>query len=591
MTGRRRVRSHPRGHPRRLRWLVLAGAVAIAGWGGFVAWSLVLFHSEIEAGRDAVRTVQGLQIDHLIDGTGNETLTEAHDRFAAASDRLDHPLMRPARLLPWAGRQLRSITALATSARDATDMADNALVGIADAVGDGLPAGPGRPAALGEVASVAGDLLRGFEGLDLGPEHALIGRLNDARTEFGREIDELTVRLETLVAVTDGLSGLLEGPHRYLVFAANNAQMQNGQGMFLDYGILETAGGELNLSEFRSVPDLPNPTAPVALDPDIAAAWPWMDPNRDWRHLGTTARFPATAATAQALWTAVGQPPVDGVISIDAVALRSLLTLAGPVDVAGRTIDAESVESYLLHDQYVEYFGSGPTTEAAQLAREDRLRSVANATLDAIDGTSSLDLAALAPVAETLQNRHLMAWSSIAAQQRAFEAAGIDGSVPADGLLVSVVNRGANKLDWFLDVTADVGVEASSEGDQVTVTVLVHNAVDPAIEPAYIAGPYDHGLAAGQYLGVVTATIPGAATNVTVERGEVVVAGDDGDSILYGARVVVDPGGDATVVFRFEMRPGDLEHLVLQPSGRVHRVEWLIDGQPATDPNVSLASP
>ena len=54
------------------------------------------------------------------------------------------------------------------------------------------------------------------------------------------------------------------------------------------------------------MPDLPSPATPVPLDPDIAAAWPWLDPNDDWRHLGTTARFPVTAATAQSLWTAIG---------------------------------------------------------------------------------------------------------------------------------------------------------------------------------------------------------------------------------------------------------------------------------------------
>ena len=325
--------------------------------------------------------------------------------------------------------------------------------------------------------------------------------------------------------------------------------------MFLDYATLETAHGELELSEFRPVFDLPNPAVPVGLDPDIAAAWPWLDPNLDWLHLGTTARFPVTAATAQRLWTAIGQAPVDGVISVDAVALRSLVELTGHVEVDGRTIDASSVEAYLLHEQYTEFFGTGSTTEQGQQAREDRLQAVAEAAFRVIDGGADTpdDLAALAPVAEVLQQRHLLAWSSIPSQQAAFDAAGIDGSVPADGLLVSVVNRSAAKLDWFLDVSADVHV---GPADQVTVTVRLRNRVDPAIEPTYVTGPYEDGLTAGQYLGVVTASIPGSATGITVEGGPVVAAGTDGDSTLYGVRVLVAPGGEATVAFRFEVDPG-----------------------------------
>jgi hypothetical protein len=558
----------------RRRTTILVAAIVLLAWSGYVGWSLLRAHADIEAGRDLVRGVQVLTPSELLDDGADAQLAAANDRFAAAVHRLGNPIVAPARLLPWAGRQLRSTTAMAVSARDATGLTRTAVDRIADAVGAGVPAGAERPAALHEVAAAAGDLRDGLAELDLGPDRALIGKLAEARAEFTREIDDLTSRLDSLATVTTGLADSLDGPHRYLVLAANNAQMQNGQGMFLEYALLETDHGEVRLSEFDKVSELPLPATPVELDSDIAAAWPWMDPNDDWRHLGTTARFPSTAATAQRMWAAIGRPPVDGVLSVDVVALRALLTLTGPVTVDGRTIDAGSAEAYLLHDQYTEFFGTGPTTAPAGAARDDRERAVARAALDAVSGGVPLDLSALSSVGATLAQRHLMAWSSVPEQQAAFEAAGIDGSVPDDGLLVSVVNRSGNKLDWFLDVATTVDVESTADADTVTLTVTLHNAVDPALEPRYVAGPYADGLAAGQYLGVVTATLPGTASDVTVDGGPVVVAGRDGPSLLYGARVLVDPGGDATVVFRFAVGPGEMAGVALEPSGRAREVAW-----------------
>ena len=154
-------------------------------------------------------------MQQLLDDDVEDPLAVAEERFGSGAARLAHPLLAPARLLPWIGRQLRSATALATSARDATGMARSAIVRIDDAVGDGVPAGADRPAVLADVAATATRLRDGLAGLDLGPDDALAGALTAARTEFEHEIDDLTGRLDTLIAVASGVGDLLEGPHRY----------------------------------------------------------------------------------------------------------------------------------------------------------------------------------------------------------------------------------------------------------------------------------------------------------------------------------------------------------------------------------------
>src|SRR5688500_2326475 len=144
-------------------------------------------------------------MQQFVDGQANDGLATAEQRFASAAGRLRHPALWPTRWLPWAGRQLRSVTALTTAAQDGTRLARSAIVAFDDAVGDGVPAGADRLAVLADVAVTAAELRDGLERLDLGPETALIGRLAAARTEFEREIDELTTRLDTLVDVGTGV--------------------------------------------------------------------------------------------------------------------------------------------------------------------------------------------------------------------------------------------------------------------------------------------------------------------------------------------------------------------------------------------------
>ena len=64
----------------------------------------------------------------------------------------------------------------------------------------------------------------------------------------------------------------------------------------------------MDLGPMESIAPDPELLAPVPLDQDLADRWGWLDPNDDLRHLGLSARFPVTAATASQLWAALGNP-------------------------------------------------------------------------------------------------------------------------------------------------------------------------------------------------------------------------------------------------------------------------------------------
>src|SRR5207247_1833460 len=152
---------------------------------------------------------------------------------------------------------------------------------------------------------------------------------------------QLLSTLARAVTSTRGLATFLEGPSRYLVLAANNAEMRAGSGTVLSAGVLTARDGRLSLGEFQPTGDLRLPGDGVALPKDLRARWGWLHPGREWRNLAASPRFDVTGEVATRMWRAAGGKPVEGVLVVDVEALASVLRAVGPVDVGGERIDAD----------------------------------------------------------------------------------------------------------------------------------------------------------------------------------------------------------------------------------------------------------
>ena len=317
--------------------------------------------SDASDARDDLRALRTeLDAESLLEGDGIEELEASSARFDEIGDRLQSPLLAPVRWLPVAGRQLSAAThqadAAATGLQAAADLGGELEV----LVDRGLGSGPARVATLREVAATVDRSRPTFADLDLGPGDALVAPLADARLEIEEALTEVVDGLDRTVASSTGFADFFEGPSDYLLLAANNAQMQNGQGMFLSAGILHVEDGRMDLGPMESLekpPELAMP--PVELDADLEARWGWLNPNDDLRHLGLSHRFPVTAATASELWAALGHPPVDGVVAVDPHMLKAILEATGPVATPDGERGSDEVLAYLLHDQYQGYLSGG----------------------------------------------------------------------------------------------------------------------------------------------------------------------------------------------------------------------------------------
>lgn len=557
----------------------MAMLVLLGLWGLAAAVLARGAQTDLQAGLEAARQAEDTAAPtELADGPTLQLLEEAQRRFTRGHDRLRSRLLVPARFVPVLGRQLRSAQALSAAARDLSATGVE-LVGEAQrALEQPADTGPRRVALVRRIGELAARGERRLAAVDLGPDQALIGRLATSRAELADAVARVRAALQTGQVVATGLADLLAGPNRYLILAGNNAEMRAGSGMFLSVGELSFAGGELRLGEFRAAGDLAIDPPPPITDEDLSARWGWLEPNDEWRNLAATPRFDVTAELASRMWPASGGGPVDGVLALDPLALRAVLAATGPVEVGGEQVTAEGVVDLLLHDQYQ---GIDSIENQDQADRREQLGLIAGRALGALQG-GGWDVFGLADgLAEAARGRHLLAWSPKPEQQATWAAAGVEGRLGRDSLALSVLNRGGNKLDHFLEVSAEAAIVANPPGGEPGATATIEVTLDndtPEGESRYIAGPHpDVAAEPGEYVGIVALNVPGFAFGVTADAepsaGPPASAGRDGPTNVLAMPVRVKRGTTATVTFRFRLAETHGQ-LTVEPSGRVPAVEW-----------------
>lgn len=554
---------------RRVFWGLL---IALA-WAAAAA-ALVL--SSVAEARRGERQLQALERDLSVkslfeDRTLNQ-LEESNATFRRAHRLASNPVTVPGRILPVIGRQLKSLSALTDSATSATSIAAETLKEARVLFEGADPsAADGRLRLLHELADLTSRAQIQLDDLDLGPPAALFTPLAEAREQIDASVGKAGDFLNRVNALSDGLAGFLEGPRRYLVAAANNAEMRAGSGMFLTWGLLETKDGEFTTSEF-SLPDTLPPGLNVPMDPDIADRWGWTEPNREWRNLGLSPRFEANAEIAAHMWEASGRGAVDGMFAVDVRALRGLLDAVGAVEIEGEQITAQNAERILLHDQYV----GVPSDSESQAARKERIGRIAVAAVKRLNEGHWDPMALLTKMAGVAQGRHLLAWSRRADEQAGWHAARLDGGLGPNSLLVAVNNRGGNKLDQFLDVTAELAFEKKAEGTEVTLSLEMENTVTPK-EPSYVLGADPpRGPGRGVYSGILAVNIPGYAVDARIAQDPpLAVAGPDGPTLVIGQAVEIPPGRSMTAVVEFFL-PAGAREILIEPSARIPRIRWRV---------------
>lgn len=258
---------------------------------------------------------------------------------------------RVAEAFPWARRQYTAARTLVEIGLDGSVAGSELAAALLEAsstpspaasatVGSPLTAGRAHIdaalVALGEVADLASRLQEG--GLD----PRLAGQVRSVKDAL-REVAPFLRRSAALLPLE---RYLLSSQHRLLVVSQDSAELRPTGGFVGSYGILDVGPEGFRLEKYADVYTIPDPPGRVPPPPgaDMTKDLRFHDANW-WLDFPTSARMMLT------LWRGAGQPPVDGVIAIDIVAVRDLLRVLGPVRVPSysETFTAQNLLERLLY--------------------------------------------------------------------------------------------------------------------------------------------------------------------------------------------------------------------------------------------------
>jgi hypothetical protein len=341
-----------------------------------------------------------------------------------------------------------------------------------------------------------------------------------------------------------------DGQRRYLFMFQNNAEVRATGGVPGAFATLTADDGRLRLGPQGDAVTLRNFTQPpTPVTPEEKQLF-GLGLGTFRQDVNFTPDFPRSAELIAGMYRARTGRSVDGVVSVDPVALSYLLEGTGPVKtVRGQTLTSDSAVRVLLSQVYADI----PDPE-----RQDVFfNGVARSVFDAVSTGQGSPRTVLQNLTRAASQRRLLVWSARPEEQRLLDPTALAGrleTTATDAPQIGVYFNAARayKLDYYLDYEASVQSMSCVRGRQrLKVTVNFASRVPRAFGrlPAYVAPPVSQ---FGRGTIVVTVylfapvggtvrglAIDGVKQTFTMERlhGRPVVA----------RTVTVDPGGHTSL--------------------------------------------
>lgn len=381
-----------------------------------------------------------------------------------------------------------------------------------------------------------------------GPVRSLQGSVAGARTAAG-----------AADAAGDLMPSMLggDGTRRYLLLIQNNAEARSLGGIPGSFAIITARDGEITMGRQGSAVDIRQRPDPVleptdgerAVFPDTLA--------RDIRNVTFSPDFDRAAPIAAALAEEALDVELDGVVSVDPVALSSLLVGLGPVQLEdGVQLTAENAVAELLNGTYRRY----PIDVGAQ---DETFTDAARRIFDRfVSGLGNVQAVLESLVTSSRENRVLL-WSADPAEQDRIEETGIAGLPPGgrDTPHVGVYLNDATgaKMQFYLQSTSVLTTRECDDDRQTMDVVTTLRSTAPASDLSPSITGLNPAVEAGdQQLNVRVVSPPdGSVTDLEIdgERRDVVGGDLDGRDVAI-VPVLLGPGESVTVRTTVVSGPG-----------------------------------
>lgn len=579
--GRRRVTrtsGAPRGDGRRRRPIVVAMAVTVLVAALLGAATVAATASAIKSELDAaVRLVPALKDDLAANRPSEaaDSVEQLRAHTAAAKGSAESPLWTLASSLPGVGQNFSAISEVARSADDVTNLGLAPLVKVFNALdwNSLIPSESGTSfepftKAAPSVSSAAhavrlsAERLGGIDASNLLPQVA--GPLTQAR----EELNGVTKTLDSAADAAHLAPQMLgsRGPRNYLLIIQNNAEARASGGIPGALAEVSLDSGKMTLGAQDSAGGLGvmSPVIPVDLQQTQIYTGRL---GKFMQDVNLTPDFPTAASTAQSMWERKTGKRVDGVISVDPIALSYILQATGPVTLTNPNlalIAAGQLPLELTGQNVVQTLLSDVYSKIEEPKLQDiYFAGVAQEIFKALSDGRGDAASLVAGVARGAEEGRILLWSGRVQEQEVLATYSISGSVAGRSVAPAqfgvYFNDGTGaKMDYYVKRTVQLVKECARDGyEETSVRVTSTNTAPGGAAtslPAYVTGNGNFGVPAGS---VQTNIVAYGPVQAIIEKAKLDGQPTEFAPYLHGNRPVgvlatrLAPGESKTVEFTF----------------------------------------
>jgi hypothetical protein len=454
---------------------------------GTFTWQAVVASRALLDSRSTGELVQKRIREGDFDGAAR-ALRDLRAHTHKAKDSTDGVLWDLGRHVPFVGRNVGAVQTVSEVLDTATRENAPIALELSKAVDEGRFRPKDQRIDLTEVAKLAPAVRRAADSIDRAAEDLAGTRAEDLLFPFNDLVGDLQdqiVRARSAATASAHAFELLpdmlgeEQPRKYLLVIQNPAELRSTGGLPGSLAILDADDGKVTMGWQGSATDVNGFASPVVeLAKDTEQQY-GPSPAYDARDSNFTPDFPEAAQILKAMVEAKRHVKLDGVVSVDPVALSALMRGTGPVTVtSGVTLNAANVVAALLNQTYQVF--DKPKDQ------DDFFEKAARKIFDSVMSGKGDQQQAIRGLAAAGGQHRVLVWSAHDDEQAQIADTAVAGSLAPPGddrpqIGMYINDSTAGKMDYYLQYRSTAAaVDCRKGGSQDIRATLALTSTMPA---------------------------------------------------------------------------------------------------------------
>jgi uncharacterized protein DUF4012 len=549
--------------------LILLGVVLLgAAWTGWTAYRV---NQDLNAAVDDVTALRQA-IEDGDDAAANTELDRLEKHSGSAAGRTDGPTWAVLEHLPAYGDDAHGVAVVSSVIDNLSKAGVRPLVQVSTDLDSIVPKGgkidPAAVERLQEPVSTAGTAFATADDrLSAEDPAGYVGRLRSKYRELARQVSDASTALssaDTAVKVLPTMLGA-DGPQDYLLVFQNNAEIRATGGLPGAVSLVHADGGAVSMTRqvaassfgFTDKPVLPLSSAEAEIYGDVMGTF--------FLNANLQPDFPRASELWKARWEQVYREKIDGVLSIDPVALSYVLGATGPIKVGDVTLTEENAVDELLHQVYLRFQDTDD--------QDAFFRVVAKTMFDKISSGAESPRDLIRALARGAHEHRIYVHDSDDQVQTELSGTGIAGELAKDAgpkpqVGVYLTDATGAKMSYYLRYNISVDATyctGAVQGLSGHARLMSDAPRDAASLPPYLTGDGAYGVKPGNQVvfvrlyGPVGGTVGAVALNGKPITGFPAV--DSDGRKVFTAVVELKPQEEADLTWRMKSGPGQTSNV------------------------------